>query len=141
MFADPARPSKRILVADDDPLIRHLVTSIVRKEGYSVVVANDGREALRLLQADHDFTAAIFDMMMPNLGGLDLIRRMRLEKHLLGIPVLLVTSDRDWKVLTESFAAGATLFLPKPFTADQMRNTLRMLLSSARISDDSLTTS
>ena len=133
MSSDPTQRSKRILVADDDPLIRHLVTSIVKKEGYSVVVAKDGREAYRLLQGDADFMAAIFDMMMPNLGGLDLIRRMRSEKLLMSIPVLVITSELDWKVMTDSFAAGATVFLPKPFTPAQLRNTLQMLLSHALI--------
>jgi len=77
------QPSQRILVADDDPVIRHLVTSIVKKEGYAVVVANDGREAYRILQSDAGFSAAIFDMMMPHLEGIEIIRYMRTEKRLM----------------------------------------------------------
>jgi CheY-like chemotaxis protein len=121
------QPSKRILIADDDPVIRHLLTSIVKKEGYIPVIVNDGREAYRLLQTDADFRAAIFDMMMPHLGGMDVIRHMRTEKRLMRIPVVMITAERDLKTMQDSFAAGATVFLSKPFTPEQLQFTLRML--------------
>src|SRR5438270_10333680 len=120
--------SQRVLVADDDPVIRHLVTTVVKKEGYAVVAVDDGREAYRILQRDADFKAAIFDMMMPHLEGIDVIRYMKTEKRLMRIPVMLMTSERDFKLMANSFAAGAALFLPKPFTSAQLRLTLHMLL-------------
>src|SRR5258708_35972490 len=122
--------SNRILIADDDPVIRHLVTSIVRKLGYTPVILNDGREACRLLNADADFKAAILDMSMPYLAGLDLIRHMRTEKRLMRIPVMLITAEPDLKLVADSFSAGATAYLPKPFTPDQLQAALRMLLSA-----------
>ena len=121
--------SRRVLVADDDPVIRHLVTNIVRLEGYTPVVVNDGREAFRVLQHDADFMAAIFDMMMPHLEGIDVIRQMQTEKRLMRIPVMMITSEPDLKLLSASFAAGAAIFLPKPFTTAQLQTTLRMLVS------------
>src|SRR5215213_51192 len=121
--------SRRILVADDDPVIRHLVASVVQKEGYMAVVVSDGREAVRLLQSDSDFKAAVFDMMMPHIEGVEIIRHMRTEKRLMRIPVMMITSERDLKSMTNSFAAGAAVFLPKPFTAAQLQTMLRMLLS------------
>jgi CheY-like chemotaxis protein len=121
--------SRRILVADDDPVIRHLVAAIVKKEGYTVVLAIDGREAYRILQADADFKAAIFDMMMPHLEGLDLIRYMRTEKRLMRIPVMMITSEPDLKLMANSFATGATVYLSKPFTTERLQTTLQMLLS------------
>ena len=130
--------SPRILVADDDPVIRHLVASIVKKEGYTVVVANDGREAYRILQSDAGFSAAIFDMMMPHLGGLEIIRHMRTEKRLMRIPVLMITSERDLHLITESFAAGATVFLAKPFNTVQFRTTLSLLLSNSNGTNERL---
>ena len=124
-----APPSRRILVADDDPVIRHLVTTVVRKEGYTPVVVNDGREAIRLLQADANFKAAIFDMMMPHIEGIEIIRHMRTEKRLMRIPAMMITSEQDLKLMTNSFEAGATVFLPKPFKTAQLQTMLRMLLS------------
>src|SRR5580765_2402888 len=85
--------TKRILIADDDPVIRHLLTSIVRKEGYDAVVVDDGRAAYRMLQIDADFKAGIFDMMMPHLEGLDIIRYMKTEKRLQRIPVLMISAE------------------------------------------------
>ena len=121
--------SNRILIADDDPVIRHLVTSIVNKLGYTPVTLNDGRAVFSLLKADADFKAAILDMSMPYLQGLDLIRYMRTEKRLMRIPVLLVTAEQSIKVMADSFAAGASAFLPKPFTPDQLQSLLRMVLA------------
>ncbi len=120
--------SQRILIADDDPVIRHLVASVVKKDGFTVIEVNDGREAYRVLQTDANFRAAIFDMMMPHLQGLDVIRYMRTEKRLMRIPAMMMTSERDLKLMVDSFTAGATVFLPKPFTTERLQMTLRMLL-------------
>jgi PleD family two-component response regulator len=124
--------SKRVLVADDDPVIRRLVTSAVQREGFEVIAANDGREAYRILQSDSKFKAAIFDMMMPHLEGLEVIRFMRTEKRLMRIPAMMITSEKNLKLMADSFSAGATLFLHKPFTAEQLQTTLRILFSTSR---------
>lgn len=129
-------PSRRILVADDDPVIRHLVTSIIKKEGYTAVVVDDGREAYRILQSDADFKVAIFDMMMPHLEGIEIIRHMRTEKRLMRIPVIMITSEQSINLMADSFTAGATVFLHKPFTPEQLQSGLRLLIGkSERIND------
>ena len=130
MTSPSIQDTKRILIADDDPVMRHLLTSIVRKEGYDAVVVDDGREAYRILQSDADFRAGIFDMMMPHLEGLDIIRYMRTEKRLRRIPVLMISAERDLQLMAKSFVAGATVFLTKPFNTDQFRSTLRILLAN-----------
>lgn len=124
------QPLSRVLIADDDPVIRTLVASIVKKAGYTPVEVADGREAYRTLQTDSNFKAAIFDMMMPYLEGIDVVRYMRTERRLMRIPVMMITSEPDLKVMTNSFAAGATFYLPKPFTPDQLQTTLGMLFST-----------
>ena len=120
----------RVLVADDDPIIRRIITSILKQVGCTPVVVTDGREAYRILQTDSNFKAAIFDMVMPYLDGLEIIRYMHTEKRLMRIPVMMITSEQDTTVMTNSFAAGATFFLPKPFTPDQLQTTLGMLFNS-----------
>lgn len=128
----PIEQSKpRILVADDDAIIRHLVCSIVKSEGYEVVVTEDGREALKILRTDTDFKGAIFDMMMPHLEGIDIIRHMRTEKRLMRIPVMLITSEQDFTLPGKTLAAGATIFLQKPFSHEQFKKTLQMLVSQS----------
>lgn len=121
--------SRRILVADDDPVVRHLVASVVKREGYTPITAEDGREAIRILQSDAGFDAAVFDMVMPHLEGIDIIRHMRTEKRLMRIPVIMMTSETELKLVKDSFEAGATVFLPKPFTARQLQSSLGLLLS------------
>lgn len=121
----------RILVADDDPAILRLVTTIVEKEGYKVVTARDGREAYKLMQSESDFIAGIFDVMMPHIQGPELVRYMRTEKRLMRIPVMMMTAEQNPKLSSDSFAAGAVVFLPKPFTTSQLQVMLRMLISKA----------
>jgi CheY-like chemotaxis protein len=123
--------SRRVLVADDDPAILRLVTAIVEKEGYTVVPARDGREAYKLLQEDANFIAGIFDVMMPHIQGPELVRFMRTEKRLMKIPVMMMTAEQNPKLSSESFSAGAVVFLPKPFTTAQLQIMLRMLISKA----------
>ena len=122
----------RILVADDDPAILRLVSTLLEKEGFSVITARDGREAYKALQADSDFTAAVFDVVMPHITGPELVRHMRTEKRFMRIPVMMMTAEQDPKLSSDSFAAGAIVFLPKPFTTAQLQTMLRMLVSKAR---------
>ena len=123
----------RILVAEDDALIMRMVTAILEKEGYTVVAAHDGREAYRILRLDTNFVAAIFDMYMPHLKGLDLISHMQTERRLSRIPVMIMTAGQDLTLCSESFAAGAALFIQKPFTPTQMHTMLRLLASKAAV--------
>lgn len=129
-----SQSSKRVLIAEDDNVTRHLLSAVVKSEGYDAVAVNDGREAYRILQSDGKFEAAIFDMKMPHLDGLEIIRYMRTEKRLMRIPVMMVTSERDLQLISNSFLAGVTVFLPKPFTADQLQTMVRMLLSRTSVS-------
>lgn len=125
------QPLPRILVADDDPAILRLVTAIVEKEGYTVVPARDGREAYKLLQSDSDFVAGIFDVVMPHIQGPELVRYMKTEKRLMKIPVMMMTAEQNPKLSSDSFSAGAVVFLPKPFTTAQLQIMLRMLIAKS----------
>src|SRR5712691_3879137 len=130
LLGDLDRP--RVLVADDDPLTSELLTSIAEKEGYKVVSVADGREAYRVLKSDADFNAAVFNMTIPHLKGVDIVRFMKTEKRLMRIPVVIVTGQRGLRLIADSFAAGAMLFLPKPFTTDQLQRAVRIAMSSRK---------
>ena len=121
----------RVLVADDDAITLKMVSAIVEAEGYEAVSVSDGRQALSHLQKDPTYSAAIFDMMMPFMQGLDLILFMKADERLQRIPVGMITAERDPKVWDDSVAAGACVFLPKPFTPPQVQMMLRMLASKA----------
>jgi len=119
--------SRRVILADDDAMTLRMLTVIIEEQGYKVVSAPDGREAFRILQQDADFGAAIFDMMMPHLLGMDLIHYMKTDNRLRHIPIGMITSEQDPKIWNESVAAGAKVFLPKPFNPPQIQMMLRML--------------
>lgn len=122
----------RVLIADDDPVMRHLITTMVKQQDCEVVVVNDGRAAYRILQSDSRFRAAILDMTMPFLEGLDLIRYMRSERRLMRIPIMMITAEQDIRLMASSFSAGATAFLPKPFTPEQLQSAIRMLIGNRK---------
>ncbi len=126
-----SKGGRRILVADDDPAILRLVVTILEKENYSVISARDGREAYKILQTDQDFTAAVFDVVMPHISGPELVRYMKTEKRLMKIPVMMMTAEQDPKLSSDSFAAGAVVFLPKPFTTAQLQIMLQMLIGKS----------
>jgi two-component system response regulator MtrA len=123
-----SRGGRRILVADDDPAILRLMETILEKESYSVVSVRDGREAYKILQNDSDFTAAILDVVMPHISGPELVRYMKTDKRLTSIPVMMMTAEQDPKLSSDSFAAGAVVFLPKPLTTTQLQIMLQMLI-------------
>jgi CheY-like chemotaxis protein len=125
------KQGRRVLVADDDPAILRLVKTILEKENYSVVTARDGREAYKILQNDQNFTAAVFDVVMPHISGPELVRHMKTEKRLMRIPVMMMTAEQDPKLSSDSFSAGAVVFLPKPFTTAQLQIMLQMLIGKA----------
>ena len=129
--AKDSKEGRRIIVADDDPAILRLVTTILEKEGYTVIGARDGREAYKILQTDPNFTAAVFDVVMPHVSGPELVRFMKSEKRLQSIPVMMMTAEQDPKLSSDSFAAGAVVFLPKPFTTAQLQIMLQMLVGKS----------
>lgn len=124
------REPARVLVADNDPTTGRRLVSIGENEGYQVITVADGREAYRMLKSDGDFRLAVFDMAMPQLDGVEIVRYMKTEKRLMRIPIVIVAGQHGLNLIGACFAAGAVAFLPKPFTNEQLRRTLRMAMSS-----------
>src|SRR4026208_2285174 len=128
MATTESKEGRRILVADDDPAILRLIATILEKEKFNVVMARDGREAYKIMQADPNFTAAILDVVMPHISGPELVRYMKSEERLKRIPVMMMTAEQDPKLSSDSFSAGAVVFLPKPFTTAQLQIMMQMLI-------------
>ncbi len=120
--------SNQILVADDDPAILRLVRAILEKENYTVVSANDGKEAYQILQSGQVFQAAVFDVVMPYIQGTELVKYMQTEKRLKDIPVIIMTAEQNPRSSSDSIQAGAVAFLPKPFTTSQLKMMLQMFV-------------
>ena len=128
-------PTKqRILVADDDPDMRALVASVLRRGGYDVVEACSGMEAIDhiaptvWLKRD-GFTAIVSDVCMPDLTGLDLLAALRCTR--LETPVILMTAFGDEEVRAEARSLGATAVLDKPFNLDELHAAVQKAMPSA----------
>lgn len=126
---EPSQKSNRVLVADDEAVTLRVLKAIIEAQGFEVATAADGREAFRILRDDNDFSAAVFDMMMPHLDGLDLINFMKTDERLKSIPIGMITAEQDPKIWNDSLAAGASLFLPKPFTPPQIQMMMNILVN------------
>jgi len=105
-----------VLVADDDPSLLLLHCIWLEGEGYEVRTATDGVRALATIAAEGMPGAAILDVEMPRLGGLDVCRFLRMQSAVL--PIVVVTALDDAR--DEAFAAGATDVLPKPSDPDRL---------------------
>jgi two-component system response regulator MprA len=115
----------RILLVDDEPALRQSVARSLRFEGYTVVTASDGREALDVLRSARP-DALVLDVMMPRLDGLGVCRWLRAEGD--RTPVLMLTARDAVQDTVAGLDAGADDYLAKPFAYDELLARLRALL-------------
>ncbi len=111
--------SRTILTVDDSPSVRQMVGFTLQRAGYAILEAFDGRDALtKLAQKRADMV--ITDLNMPNMDGLDLIRHLRREPDYRFIPIIMLTTESEAEKKQAGRAAGATGWIVKPFTPDQL---------------------
>jgi len=111
----------KILTVDDFSTMRRIIRNMLRQLGYNnIVEAEDGAEALRLLQREKvDFV--ISDWNMPHMNGLDLLKAIRADDNLKPLPVLLVTAEALKENVVEALKAGVNNYVVKPFTAETLK--------------------
>ena len=108
-------PLTRILVADDEESMRWVLSKALKRKGFSVDLAIDGRQALSMIQ-DGSYDLAILDIKMPGINGLDLLDKIReLKKDLL---VVIMTAEASMKNAVEAMKRGAYDYITKPFDLD-----------------------
>lgn len=117
----------RILVVDDDGEMRALLVDVLGDEGYDVVEAANGAEALIRLRAD-SFAAIVLDKNMPGLSGLDLLPGLRVVCP--ETPVILITAFGDVATYMEAMEKGAYEYVFKPFRMEELLRILRRALPS-----------
>jgi DNA-binding response OmpR family regulator len=121
--------SKRILAVDDDENILRLEKAILEQEGFEVVVARSGPEALKLLK-EESIDLILLDVMMPNMDGFTFCRKIKQEEALKNIPVVFLTAKSGGEALTEGFESGGVMYIRKPFTASKLQAVVGTLLES-----------
>jgi DNA-binding response OmpR family regulator len=109
----------RILVAEDDPVSRTLISTRLIKWGYDVVITNDGAEAMAALRRRDAPTVAILDWSMPKMDGLEICRRLREAEQM--VYIILLTAHGDKENIIEGLRAGADDYLVKPFHPEELQ--------------------
>ncbi|MGJ8571640.1 MAG: sigma-54-dependent transcriptional regulator [Hoeflea sp.] len=124
--------SKRILIVDDDPVQRRLLKAAAEKAGYEIEVLTEGRSALaRLIEPDHDIGAVVLDLMMPGMGGLEVLERLSAAGSM--VPVIVQTGQGGIETVVRAMRAGAFDFVVKPVSPDRLALALGNALKAARI--------
>ncbi len=120
-------PGETILVAEDNPVERERLAVVLRQQGYTVLTAGDGAEALKLLQTGPAPGLILLDMLMPGCDGWQFLDRRKPSPALAAVPVVLVTgvaeADDEWAA-----ALGAVGLLRKPFDVDALLAAVRRWL-------------
>jgi DNA-binding response OmpR family regulator len=116
-----------VLVADDDEDILLLVTTRLRRDGFDVVAARNGEEALALAR-EHRPDIAVLDVGMPMLDGLEVLAQIRADDSLKSMRVLLLTAKAQESDVRRGFDAGADAYVRKPFSPAELSTRVRELL-------------
>ncbi len=122
-----SRP-KKILIAEDDPSIRHLLSSQLQMESYQVIQAADGAAAWQALLGDDLPDLVLLDVLMPNVTGYEVCRRIRATPRLAALPILILTALQDSASRLKGLEAGANDFLGKPWSMAELHARIRTLL-------------
>ena len=114
----------RILLVDDEQSVQKLLTYPLRKEGYEVVPALDGREALDLFAAER-FDLVVLDIMLPRLDGIEVCRRLRSRSQ---VPIIMLTAKDDEGDKVLGLEMGADDYITKPFSVREFRSRVKAAL-------------
>lgn len=118
-----------ILLVDDDPHLMHVLAMFFDLEGYHVLKARDGQQALDLLQ-EYQPDLVLLDLMMPGVGGLEVCKQIRANQKFKTVPVVIFTAADTRE--EELKAAGADRFIAKPYSLDGLRETVREMIAAGR---------
>ena len=118
----------KVLIADDDRDARVLWSAVAEAENLQVIEAEDGREAIEILDRDTDFKLIILDVMMPYVEGYEVLKHIRSVERLKAIPVIISTADRTTRGLTGVPVDDKTSFINKAAGLDNMRRGVNQAL-------------
>lgn len=109
----------KVLIADDDPLLRAILEHKLSAAGYLILPAGNGREALELARTQRP-GAIVLDAMMPIIDGFEVLRRLKAEPELKQIVVIMLTALKREQDIVSALKLGAADYLVKPFNPDEL---------------------
>lgn len=120
-------PTQKILVADDEVFMVRLLEMTLKKGGYEVISCRNGQTALATAVTATP-QLIVLDVMMPGLDGLDALRRLKENPATQNIPVVVLSAKGHALTKVEAELAGAAMFLPKPFSPNQLLSEVKKIL-------------
>jgi CheY-like chemotaxis protein len=124
-----AAQSAKILIADDDEIMAKMIVAALQRQGYQVLRARDGAEAVEMT-AHQRFDLILLDLQMPVMDGFAACRAMRSDPRLADVPILLVTAQSNERRVRDRRVEGASDYLIKPFAVAELRARVRTWLSA-----------
>jgi len=131
--SDPSLAGKKVLVVDDDLRNIFAITTALQRYKMQVIFAESGQQALDLLSATPDLDAVLMDVMMPEMDGMECMRRIRANPVFANLPILAVTAKAMKGDREKCLEAGANDYITKPVDMDRLRSLLRVYLSEPRV--------
>ena len=123
----------RVLIVDDEEVLRDVLDAVLRREGFDVVCAVSGEEALNMLESE-DIDLVILDVMLPGISGIDTMRAIRIANpHL---PVIIITAFSSIDGAIDAMKQGAFHYIPKPFKNEEVVLTVNKALEQRRLSNE-----
>ena len=122
------QPNMKILVVDDFPTMRRIIKTLLRQNGFTnIVEAENGVQAIQVLQEQTDIEFVISDWNMPEMDGLEFIKAVRREARYSGMVILMVTTETETDQMLRALTAGADEYLMKPFQKESLVDKLRLI--------------
>ena len=121
--------ARRILIADDDPLLRALLVHRLSADGYEILTAEDGAQALAMIRDQHP-DLIVLDALMPVMDGFEVLRRLK-SGDVTDAPVIMLTALKREQDIVGALQLGAADYLVKPFIPDELGQRIRRLLQSS----------
>jgi DNA-binding response OmpR family regulator len=122
----------RVLVIDDDVVIRRVLMRLLGRPDYETRAAGDGESGLAALAEDGSFDAVICDLGLPGISGIEVVRRIRSGERHRDLPVIMLTGDGAEETRGEALDCGADLFLTKPFSSHEILGALKQVGAGTR---------
>jgi DNA-binding response OmpR family regulator len=125
--APVAAPPPRVLVVEDDPVMAQLIEHLLARKGFVVEIATDGHQAQTIVDTLAPPSVLVLDVMLPFVGGFQLVEHIRQRKEWAKVPILMLTAKSHESYVVRAFGAGVDDYVTKPFRPEELVARVRRL--------------
>ncbi len=123
----------KVMVVDDSKSIRQIERRYLSQMGYEVLEAENGEEALKVLEENPDVALILLDWHMPVMNGYEFLKRVRANDKWANVKIMMVTTENQERSVIDAIMAGANEYLMKPFDQEMLESKIRWLLEEASL--------